>query len=176
MTTRASTTRRSPRRHLGAWVVALCASPAGGGANNSGSRCTAHTSPRACVAKPGGCESVACSGDTGNQFNADRLTFVGLKNETDPDCHLPPDRRPCGLAHQVIQGFAAHPGGRRLISPAFRSEIRCGGFVRLSGDSFCRPSFIRAAAGPAPALAGDFSLNFHGSASSGRSVGRSGRT
>lgn len=143
------------RRHFPSVIgIAAPNSPAGGGANNSGSRCTAHTSHRPCAAKPGGCESVACSGDTGNQFNADRLTFVGLKNETDPDCHLPPDRRPCGLAHQAIQGFAAHPGGRRLISPAFRSEYRATGSVRLSGDSNYQRSknTHRASAGPEPGV------------------------
>ena len=215
MTSHASTTRRSPRRHLGACVVALCQSGAinvqptnrnvhrevasrddaagqgdlrgsrkgegvdrdlrwrahqlgrrarkdaqpagrdarqhatqavqadevargvvnspGGGAHNSGSRSVvAHLSRSARVetrangpcAERDSTSVRVVPAIRGNQFHADRLTFVGLKNETDPAC------RGCS------QGSAAHPGGRRLISPAFRSEYRATGSVRLSGDSF----------------------------------------
>jgi hypothetical protein len=177
MTARASTTRRSPRRHFGAWVVAISTaaiqtaiqpvrrhfpsvigiaapnSPAGGGANNSGSRCTAHTSHRPCAAKPGGCESVACSGDTGNKFNvcwaglgacsgifsrrsshgvrADRYTARDVAPVVTRGNQFNADR----ATVSPIGDQARLSRGRRPISPAFRSEIRATGSVRLSGDS-----------------------------------------
>lgn len=76
MTTRAPTTRRSPRRRLGARLVSLCASPAGGGANNSGSRSVVATIQgqsrlQACAAPVfAGRDSSAWPGDTGNHFYA----------------------------------------------------------------------------------------------------------
>jgi len=62
-------------------------------------------------ANAGSAQPIAHCGVLPVEFNADRLTFVGLKHETDPAC------RDCS------QGFAAHPGGRRLFNAAEAGKV-----------------------------------------------------
>ncbi len=147
------------RRHFPSVIgIAASNSPAGGGAHNSGSRSVvahlsptriAHTCAKGPCAERDSTSVRVVPAIRGNQFNADRLTFVGLKNETDPDCP------------ECSQGSAAHPGGRRhQRPPAFRSQIRqVGGCVRLSGGQTYQPSvcsYNRASAGPGLAVASHF--------------------